>query len=218
MKNKLLITLFVTSLFSCHQQKINLVLGEIINTKESSFIDELEKEFNCEYNDEFMSSRFYIKSFYSLLEKDALNLSTNNSIVSLLEKTDNIILNIGNYELIRLINYTEIDLVYDQEVVKTSLEMFDYYLHNSLDILSSYTNNIIVIPLYNSLLLEESIKQNYNQLIDSYNQVIEDNCREFNIKYVNIDKLSYFVYKDNYISNKGLTYLFKQIRNVYGSS
>lgn len=218
MKNKILISLFLVSLCSCKYNKINLFLGESFLIQDGNFIEELKGEFNLSFNDEFASSRFYMKSFYNILEQDALNLTTNNSIISLLEKTDKIIFNIGNYELIRLINYNEMNIDYDERVVSTSLEMFDYYLHNSLEVISTYCDDIQIIPLYNSLFLEEGAKQTYNHLINQYNEVIFNNCKEFNIKYVEIDKLSYFIYKDNHLSYKGLTYLLKQIRGGYESN
>ncbi len=218
MKNKILLVLFSISLLSCKNNKINLLIGENITIKDCDFVEELEKEFETSYNSDFLTSRFYIDNFYSLLEKDGLNLITNNSILSLLKNTDEIIFNIGNYELLRLINYTELNLEYDEQVVNSSLEKFDYYLHNSLDILISYTPKINVIPLYNSIFLEENAKQKYNQLINRYNEVVLTNCQEHNVKYTDVSKLSYFVYKDNQISQKGLTYLFKQIRGTNESS
>lgn len=216
MKNKKIFFIIPLLLTSCAKDKITIYLGEIINSQDN-FIEALENNFSCSINNEFASTKFYMKSFYNMLEKDALNLTTNNSINNLLENSNRIILNIGNYELIRLISYTENNISYNEEILKTSLEMFEYYLHQSLETLTSYCTNIFILPLYNSLILNEETKKQYNYLINQYNEIIYNNCNEFQIKYISIDKLSYFVYKENNISSTGITYLIKQI-NQYESS
>lgn len=218
MKIKNMILILPLLLCSCEKKKMTLYLGESIANQENNFLLELENNFSCSINNEFTSTKFYMKSFYTMLEKNALNLTTNNSLITLLKNTNHIILNVGNYEIIRLISYGKSALNYDEEVIKTSLEMFDYYLHNSLEILTNYTENITIIPLYNSLMLNEEDKAKYNTLINKYNQTIFNNCNEFNIRYVNIDKLSYFVYQDNTISTSGTTYLIKQINKAYESN
>lgn len=218
MKNKKIILLIMPLLLtSCQNNQKILYLGEPFLLQNSDLYMNLEEHFNQEINHEFTSSNFFIKDFYNQLEKDALNLVTSNRISEVLKQSNKIIFNVGNYELLRLIEYKNYSFSYNSEVIKTSREMFDYYFHQSLDILVNYTQDIVIIPMYNPLLIKEEYRLELNELINSYNKIIQDNCTEFNVKYVNIDKMSSFVYQDNHISESGYDYLIKKIEQVYGS-
>lgn len=217
MKKNSLLILPLLLCFSCQKERMTLYLGERIEVKDCDFFSSLNEFYKTDLNTEFSSSRFYMKDFYNQLEKDAVNLTSEHKIRDLLSNTNRILLNVGNYELMRFITATEISLTYDEKIISTSLEMFEYYFHQSLDILTSYTDDIVVLPLYDSLILEESADQDYRQLINRYNEVIEANCREYLIPCARIDKLSRFVYKTNAISQPGMDYLIRQIQECYGS-
>lgn len=204
--------LFLTA---CKSEKVSLFIGESISVKDSNYIDLFKNELNITLNNDFASSIFYQKSFYNQLEKDAINLTSNNRINSLLKNTDLIIYNIGNYELQRLITYDEYSVYYNQEELNNGLELFEYYLYHCLDILTDYTKNIIVIPLYCSVFLEENCKSIYLKLMNSFNEIIYKLTQEFSTYYVEIDKMSRFVYKNNGISEPGFSYLCRQIKDVY---
>lgn len=215
---KILICLFILSLSSCNQQKVFLYLGENFFFQNVDFFSSLEEFYSHEINHDFSSNKFYMKDFYNQLEQDAMNLITSDKISDLLKKTEKIIFNIGNYEVLRLIDYNKYSFNYDQEVIKTSLEMFDYYFHQSLDILTDFTKDITIIPLYNSLMLNDEDKENYSGIIKDYNKIIYDNCNEFNVKYISIEKMSYFIYQDNHLSESGYQYLLKMIKKSYESN
>lgn len=215
-RNSLLILPFLFC-FSCQKEKITLYLGERIEVKDGDFFSSLNEFYHTDLNTEFSSSRFYMKEFYNQLDKDAINLTSEHRIRNLLSDTDRILFNVGNYELMRFITANEVSLTYDEKIISTSLEMFEYYFHQSLDILTSYTDDIVVLPLYDSLILEGNADRDYRKLVNRYNEVIEANCREYRIPCAQIDKLSRFVYKTNAISKPGMDYLIRQIRECYGS-
>ena len=152
-----------------------------------------------------------MKNFYKVLEKDGLNLKTSNKISGLLKKTNKIIFNIGNYELLRLINTNNYSFSYDEEIIKNNKELFDYYFHQSLDILTTYTNNIIVLGLYNSL-INKNYEERLNNLIRQYNYLIKQISDEYNVKYINVEQLSSFVYEDNHLNMNGYNYFLKKLK------
>lgn len=211
MKNKkYLILLPSLILSSCNFKNTILYLGENILINEERITTLLKKEYK-DLNDEFASSNFIMKDFYAILEKDGLNLKTSHKISDVLKKTNKIIFNIGNYELLRLINTSNYSFSYDEEVLKNNKELFDYYFHQSLDILTTYTSNIVVVPLYNSL-INRNYEERLNNLVNQYNSLIKEICDEYNVKYINVNKLSSFVYEDNHVNMNGYNYLLKNIK------
>ena len=193
-------------------------MGETLNIKNKEYDLLLNRDLNRDINYEFASSLFYQRTLYNQLEKDAVNLTSKNKISSLLKNTDLIIFNIGNYELQRLINYDVYSLYYDEQTLNNGKELFEYYLYHSLDILSDYCRNIVVIPMYCSVILDDSNKAIYLKLVNAFNEIIMSLCRDFSLYYVNIDKLSRFVYKDNCISESGYDYLLRQMKEAYDFS
>ena len=157
-----------------------------------------------------------MKNLYSNLEKDALNIVTSKSLISTLKHADEVLLNVGNYELLRFIDIDSNQFIYNEEIIKTNLEMFDYYLHNALDLMTNYVDDIYVIPLFNCLVLEEQNEFLLNELIYRYNEKILQNCDEFNVKYIEINALSKFVYKDYYLTEAGVNYLIGEIKKIHG--
>lgn len=217
MKIKLIIlsVLSLCFLYSCKEEKISMFIGETINVCDDDFFELFNKEMKSEFNNEFSSSIFYQKNFYKQLEKDAVNLSSKHKLSSLLKKTDLIIYNIGNYEIQRFITYDEYSLFFDENEMKNSLELFEYYLYHCLDYLDNYSKNIVVIPLYNSLILEEGNKSIYTKVINTFNEVVFKMCQDFSLYYIPIDKMNRFVYKNNYINVPGVNYLCRQIKDIY---
>ena len=114
-------------------------------------------------------------------------------------------------ELLRLINTSNYSFSYDEEVLKNNKELFDYYFRQSLDILTTYTSNIVIIPLYNSL-INRNYEERLNNLVNQYNSLIKEISDEYNVKYINVNKLSSFVYVDNHVNMNGYNYLLKNIK------
>ena len=96
-------------------------------------------------------------------------------------------------------------------MLKNNKELFDYYFHQSLDILTTYTSNIVIIPLYNSL-INRNYEERLNNLVNQYNSLIKEISDEYNVKYINVNKLSSFVYEDNHVNMNGYNYLLKNIK------
>lgn len=201
MKTKLLLILSLIILVSCYKEEYILFLGENIYVQDAIFSKEFEKEYQKKINDEFIVNQFYIKDFYLKLDENALNINTENHLLDLIKDSYQIILNLGNNDL----NYF---IKNNKSILSKDRELYDYYLHHCLEILTSYTDNIQVIPFYNSLMIKD---EQYQKEIFLYNEIIYQNCLEFKVNYINIEKMSYFVYKENYISFSGLKYLFKQL-------
>lgn len=211
MKNKKYIILLTSLILnSCNLKNTILYLGDNILIDEERITTLLKKEYK-NLNDEFSNNNFVMKNFYKVLEKDGLNLKTSNKISGLLKKTNKIIFNIGNYELLRLINTNNYSFSYDEEIIKNNKELFDYYFHHSLDILTTYTNNIIVLGLYNSL-INKNYEERLNNLIRQYNYLIKQISDEYNVKYINVNKLSSFVYEDNHLNMNGYNYFLKKLK------
>ena len=211
MKNKKYIILLTSLILnSCNLKNTILYLGDNILIDEERITTLLKKEYK-NLNDEFSNNNFVMKNFYKVLEKDGLNLKTSNKISGLLKKTNKIIFNIGNYELLRLINTNNYSFSYDEEIIKNNKELFDYYFHQSLDILTTYTNNIIVLGLYNSL-INKNYEERLNNLIRQYNYLIKQISDEYNVKYINAEQLSSFVYEDNHLNMNGYNYFLKKLK------
>ena len=201
---------------SCSNQKRLIVLGERFYSSNDIFLNILSDELKMELDNQFSSSSFTMKSFYSQLEKDAMNLATSHKLSSSIRKADEIIINVGNYELLRFVDIQSKKMIYNQEVIKTNLEMFDYYLHNSLEYITTYKNNISVIPLYNCLILDKENELIFDSLINEYNSIILQNCDEFNINYIDIKLLSQFIIEDYQITQPGIDYLVRKILEKHG--
>ncbi len=211
MKNKKYIILLTSLILnSCNLKNTILYLGDNILIDEERITTLLKKEYK-NLNDEFSNNNFVMKNFYKVLEKDGLNLKTSNKISGLLKQTNKIIFNIGNYELLRLINTNNYSFSYDEERIKNNKELFDYYFHQSLDILTTYTNNIIVLGLYNSL-INKNYEERLNNLIRQYNYLIKQISDEYNVKYINVEQLSSFVYEDNHLNMNGYNYFLKKLK------
>lgn len=211
MKNKKYIILLTSLILnSCNLKNTILYLGDNILIDEERITTLLKKEYK-NLNDEFSNNNFVMKNFYKVLEKDGLNLKTSNKISGLLKKTNKIIFNIGNYELLRLINTNNYYFSYDEEIIKNNKELFDYYFHQSLDILTTYTNNIIVLGLYNSL-INKNYEERLNNLIRQYNYLIKQISDEYNVKYINVEQLSSFIYEDNHLNMNGYNYFLKKLK------
>lgn len=211
MKNKKYIILLTSLILnSCNLKNTILYLGDNILIDEERITTLLKKEYK-NLNDEFSNNNFVMKNFYKVLEKDGLNLKTSNKISGLLKQTNKIIFNIGNYELLRLINTNNYSFSYDEEIIKNNKELFDYYFHQSLDILTTYTNNIIVLGLYNSL-INKNYEERLNNLIRQYNYLIKQISDEYNVKYINAEQLSSFVYEDNHLNMNGYNYFLKKLK------
>lgn len=201
---------------SCSNQKRLIVLGERFYSSNDIFLNTLSDELKMELDNQFSSSSFTMKSFYSQLEKDAMNLATSHKLSSSIRKADEIIINVGNYELLRFVDIQSKKMIYNQEVIKTNLEMFDYYFHNSLEFITTYKNNISVIPLYNCLILDKENELIFDSLINEYNSIILQNCDEFNINYIDIKLLSQFIIEDYQITQPGIDYLVRKILEKHG--
>ena len=204
------------SLFSCSNNKKIIFLGEKFLSFNDDILELLNQELEMIVDSQFSSSSFTMKNLYSNLEKDALNIVTSKSLISTLKHADEVLLNVGNYELLRFIDIDSNQFIYNEEIIKTNLEMFDYYLHNALDLMTNYVDDIYVIPLFNCLVLEEQNEFLLNELIYRYNEKILQNCDEFNVKYIEINALSKFVYKDYYLTEAGVNYLIGEIKKIHG--
>lgn len=204
------------SLFSCSNNKKIIFLGEKFLSFNDDILELLNQELEMIVDSQFSSSSFTMKNLYSNLEKDALNIVTSKSLISTLKHADEVLLNVGNYELLRFIDIESNHFIYNEEIIKTNLEMFDYYLHNALDLMTNYVDDIYVIPLFNCLVLEEQNEFLLNELIYRYNEKILQNCDEFNVKYIEINALSKFVYKDYYLTEAGVNYLIGEIKKIHG--
>lgn len=204
------------SLFSCSNNKKIIFLGEKFLSFNDDILELLNQELEMIVDSQFSSSSFTMKNLYSNLEKDALNIVTSKSLISTLKHADEVLLNVGNYELLRFIDIDSNQFIYNEEIIKTNLEMFDYYLHNALDLMTNYVDDIYVIPLFNCLVLEEQNEFLLNELIYRYNEKILQNCDEFNVKYIEINNLSKFVYKDYYLTEAGVNYLIGEIKKIHG--
>ena len=164
------------SLFSCSNNKKIIFLGEKFLSFNDDILELLNQELEMIVDSQFSSSSFTMKNLYSNLEKDALNIVTSKSLISTLKHADEVLLNVGNYELLRFIDIDSNQFIYNEEIIKTNLEMFDYYLHNALDLMINYVDDIYVIPLFNCLVLEEQNEFLLNELIYRYNEKILQNC------------------------------------------
>ena len=204
------------SLFSCSNNKKIIFLGEKFLSFNDDILELLNQELEMIVDSQFSSSSFTMKNLYSNLEKDALNIVTSKSLISTLKHADEVLLNVGNYELLRFIDIDSNQFIYNEEIIKTNLEMFDYYLHNALDLMTNYVDDIYVIPLFNCLVLEEQNEFLLNELIYRYNEKILQNCDEFNVKYIEINNLSKFLYKDYYLTEAGVNYLIGEIKKIHG--
>lgn len=218
MKNKWVIAAVVlANLTSCGRGKVSLFLGEAFSVRDGDFFAELQEETGIAYNHEFALENFYMKLFYQQLEQEAMNLTSGNSILGLLENSDRIVVNIGNYELLRLLAYSEYSLSYDAEVVRTSREMFEYYLNSSMEILTSYCQDILLLSMFPSLILEGTLDGEYRALVRTYNDIVQEAAVSFGAAYVPIEKASRFVVKNNVLSVNGGSYIVRQIKEAYGT-
>ena len=216
LKKPKLCLILCLSLFSCSNNKKIIFLGEKFLSFNDDILELLNQELEMIVDSQFSSSSFTMKNLYSNLEKDALNIVTSKSLISTLKHADEVLLNVGNYELLRFIDIDSNQFIYNEEIIKTNLEMFDYYLHNALDLMTNYVDDIYVIPLFNCLVLEEQNEFLLNELIYRYNEKILQNCDEFNVKYIEINALSKFVYKDYYLTEAGVSYLIGEIKKIHG--
>lgn len=221
MKNKkilILTTLMSLLLSGCSSKKEYLFFGENIYVKDNNFLNLLKEECDYKINDEFLTENFTIKNFYQQLDKEAINLKSNKSIIDSLKKCRGVFFNVGNYDLIKLITYSEFSLEYNEEVLRTSKEMFEYYLNNTLEIINEYTRNVIVLSLYDSIILEGELDNQYKSILQSYNEIIKERTENIGFKYVSIEKASRFIVADNQISLKGAKYIINQIKESHAIS
>ena len=98
---------------SCSNQKRLIVLGERFYSSNDIFLNILSDELKMELDNQFSSSSFTMKSFYSQLEKDAMNLATSHKLSSSIRKADEIIINVGNYELLRFVDIQSKKMIYN---------------------------------------------------------------------------------------------------------
>ena len=208
----LLTCLFLTSLTSCLKYGINLFIGEEYNVYDENFISLSEQETKEKYNYSFSNKEFYMKDFYNRVENEAVDLKSKKSIITLLRKSKKVFLNIGNYEFLRFVNFNDYKFEYNEKVVSTNREMFEYYLMNILETINDYTNDVVVINTFPYLKLNNTLSEQYVKILDDYRHIVNEVCAYLNIKKIDIKLSEDHILGHTLLNRQGALKIIEQIK------
>ena len=212
--NKILILVpLLITLTSCFDLKINLYIGEEIKVHNGNFIDLLTEKTNKKFNYSFSNKEFYMKNFYNNLENEAIDLKSKKTIHTLLKKTKNIVFNIGNYEFLRFVDFNDYKFDFNEKVISTNREMFEYYFLNTLEIIKSYTDNIVVICPFSYLKLNKLLNDRYIKILNSYIDVVNNVCLDLSVKTKSIHFNNDDILGHTLLSNQGALKIIDNIKD-----
>ena len=206
-----LIFICILNLISCSFKKESVLIGERIYVDDYEFTNIIEEYSDESYNDAFFVSDFYIKNFYDQLNKEAIDLKSNKNISSLLTNAFKVVINIGNYEFLRFVNYEYGMFEYNPSDIKENVELFGEYFALMLDSVISYNQNIVVISPFPYLILNHDINSIYLKIIESYIAMIDVICDEYEVKNIKTIKLQKYLVRNKVLNKIGAEQLVKMV-------
>jgi hypothetical protein len=154
-----------------------------------------------------------MKKIYNNLENEAIDLKSKKSINTLLKRSKNVVFNIGNYEFLRFVDFNDYKFDFNEKVISTNREMFEYYLVNTLEIIKDYTDDIVVICPFSYLKLNKVLSDNYIKILNSYIDIVNNVCLDLSIKTKNIVLDSDDVLGHTLLSDLGATKIIDNIKD-----
>lgn len=203
MKNKLICLLIFTLLFnvSCSNKK-TLLIGE------NYVLNHLENDDNA-----FLFNKITFQKLDSLLENNAISLSSKKSIVDSIKKANNIILSCGIYDVILLFDFSSSKLKYNEERIDQKLELIDYYIYNSFQIIDENINGkeVFVLEQVNPLITNFINIEKFEETIQKVNALLSSYSYDFGFNFIDLENEKIYVSEDFNLSETSKEYLLSEI-------
>lgn len=211
MLKKFILVVILLFSFACQSNKPSylLILGNQINQIET------KKLFNEDINDSFLMRKGYTSYLYSMVEQNAKNIKTSETLMDTIEHANRIYIYLGTQEFLRGIQITKEKILLDQDVLETQSELFSYYYFLLLEeIRLSYEGEIILLSPYIELYTQdkETINALDNAFLSFYN-VIEEVSNYFSCSYIDLRELSLFLNEENQLNDEAISFLKNRINN-----
>ena len=91
--------------------------------------------------------------------------------------------------------------------------MFEYYFLNTLEIIKSYTDNIVVICPFSYLKLNKLLNDRYIKILDSYIDVVNNVCLDLSVKTKSIHFNDDDILGHTLLSNEGTLKIIDYIKD-----
>lgn len=208
MKKIILILIMMLSLFSCSSHnKLTVFLGNNMYSYTSYL-----KENNNNINDTFSMQKGYISYLYSMVAQDGSDLISNKKISSIIKKSNRIIIQIGNEEVLRCLEKENDVYIINDSFFQTQKELYSYYYFLLLEeIRNIYNGEIIILSPY--LEIEDYfLLGNIDEVLSSFYDIAQEVSVYFSCLFIDIRSISLFV-ENNTITQNGYEHLNKVIES-----
>lgn len=166
-------------------------------------------------NHEFLLNKCTYEKLYQILDKDACSFESKKSIISLMKKSNKIIVSCGINDLLPLFVFNNEVIEYSESKIIKRLELLDYYVYQTFSLIEEYSKNneVYVLKQFNPLVSEFTNINILEKYIYETNQIIKEKVELFDFNFVELESIEKYLLDDFILSSEGALL----IRNsIYG--
>lgn len=187
--------LFLSSFTGCYSPKLALI-GD-------AYILKVLGEENS--SSDFVFSKTSSQNIYYCLDKNAISLSNNKSINSIIKKSNTLVLSFGIYDIIPYFDFSRTQIVYQETQIERKLEIMDYYIYQSFELINDLieSKNVYVLKQYNPLIGNFDNKESFDRYIDEVNNLLIKHSNTFNYSFIQVENFNDYLI-DDFVINQSI--------------
>ena len=197
MKIKLLLVLtFLFSCLGCSREKELVLIGD------SFVLSNLDGG-----ESSFVINKMTSQNLYYFLDKNAVSMTNDIDINSLIKKSNKIIFSFGIYDIIPYFDFTKDVDSYNKTLLDNKIELFDYYSYRIFEFLNEHnkTNKFYFVKQVDPL-IGNSNKKEVNYYLEKVNNILYKYSLNYSMNFIDIGNVSSYLIDD---------FVFdKQIKNI----
>lgn len=142
------------------------------------------KELIKETSTSFIFNKMTSRDLYYLLDKNGKNIDENKYVIDCIKESKDLFLSIGIFDIIHCFDFSTSPSRYDTEILKKKLEMVDYYLENSFELIKEKKkdNRVYIIEQFNPLINNRDL--GFNNYITRLNEILVEKSNQYNFFYL----------------------------------
>jgi hypothetical protein len=163
------------------------------------------------FNSSFVFNRTTSKKIYYLLDKKAVSIDENCSIISLIKKSKKILVSYGVYDVINMFDFSDSRNI-NINVIENKLELFDYYSCHIFEILEEEAlGEIYIIEQINPFINENKDNEQFNDCLNIVNQILKEYSSVCNFNFIELNNYKEYLVDDFVLSESYLNTIYDKL-------